>query len=185
MPYIFVISGPSGVGKTTICNLIKQKFINLELLITTTTRQPREKEVDGIDYNFISKEIFNEMIVQNKFVEHTTIYNNHYGIQFESINQIINKNYHPVLNINYQGLLKLKNNNLFKNIVSIFISPPSIESLKQRMSNRNEHYDLSLRISEAELEIKNSNYYDYYIINHDLNKAVSEVNNIISKYLSV
>ena len=176
---LFVLSGPSGVGKGTLReNALKGKP-NLVYSISCTTRQPREGETDGIEYRFITHEKFEEGIKQNLFLEYAHVHSDYYGTLKEDVINELNSGHDVLLEIDVQGALQVREK--IPEAVLIFIAPPSVEVLEKRLRNRNteseEHLQLRLNNAIKELELKDK--YDYIIVNDDLETASKELNNLI------
>ncbi len=169
MKKVIVISGPSGVGKTTIYKRLLNDFSReLEFSISATTRKPRENEINGVDYYFITEKEFMKKIEDGEFIEWANVYGNYYGTLKSEIDRILKKK-HCLLDIDVQGGLNVKK--IFKdNSFLIFIKPPSMESLRERLYKR--HLDdeetIKKRLDFAENEIKHSSSYDFIVINDDL-----------------
>ena len=128
---LLVISGPSGAGKGTICKALVEKHKELYVSVSATTRQPRVGEIDGVNYHFTTKEQFIERIEQNDFLEYAEVYGNYYGTPKSKVEEMLSKGIDVILEIDIQGALKVKEN--FEEGVFIFILPPSMEELKQRI----------------------------------------------------
>ncbi|MFC1525021.1 guanylate kinase [Planctomycetota bacterium] len=183
---IVVISGPSGVGKTTLCDELLKREPRLEACITATTRQPRPNETNGQDYYFVSQLQFRHWIKKGQLIEYTYIFGNYYGTPKQSVNQICRKNKYPLLRIDVQGaqkLRKLKYQGLF-----IFIRPPNLKTLTGRLKKRakkdgSSTLVLRKRLQRVDQELKMSRYYDFQIINDQLNRAVKEIRNTLRQYL--
>lgn len=185
MQNIFVIAGPTNAGKDTIIKqLLLDNSLNLSKVVTSTSRKIRHNEIDGKDYHFYSKEIFESKIKNSDFFEYAVVHSDYKGIEKASIFSENNLGKNIILQLNLDGFLKLRNildKNVY-NLVGIFIMPPSIEELKRRMQLRNTENDISdieLRLKNAEIEIKNSNIFDFIVKNDVLDTAVTEVKNII------
>ncbi len=171
---LFVISAPSGTGKTTICERILQKIPDLKMSVSHTTRKQRPGERHGIDYYFVDKETFQEMIKNEDFVEWAEVYGNFYGTSKKVINELLSGGSDILLDIDTQGAKNIKK--LYPASVLIFILPPSIKELERRLKKRNEEEEtIRKRIEKASEEISQYIFYDYVIINDDLERAVSEV----------
>jgi len=179
---LFVLSAPSGAGKTTLCKRLLQKFNHLIYSVSYTTRNPREGETDGKDYNFITKSLFEEMIKRDEFIEYALVHRNYYGTSKKWLNERLEQGNDIILDIDVQGALQLKEN--FPEAIMIFILPPSLEELEKRLKLRNtDNPDvIKTRLENAKEEIKSLNIYNYAIINDDLEKAV---NNLESIFISV
>lgn len=182
---IFVISGPSGVGKTTLIDLVltKEKYQkHLQKIITCTTRKPRKGEIDGVDYFFISNEEFNSMD-NSMFFGFTKTYQNVYCIKKNTVDQIIKLSKFPIFIVNYDGLIELKK--LYQNVVSIFISISNQADLYTRLCERKTETieKINIRLASAKFEISKANEYDYTIINDDLDSSCARLKKIFDQYL--
>lgn len=176
---IFVISAPSGTGKTTICEKIIDTLPDLKMSVSHTTREPRTGEIDGVNYHFTDKDTFEEMIKNNEFIEWAEVYGNLYGTSMKVINEILNSGNDVLLDIDTQGAKNIKT--IYTDSVLIFIIPPSIEELRRRLINRKEEDNvIKKRLSKAIEEISNYEFYDYLVVNDNLERAISETLCIIS-----
>lgn len=177
-----VISGPSGAGKSTLLKKLLAEYPDkFGFSISNTTRQPRVGEVDGVDYHFTTVEDFKDLINNNKFIEWAQFSGNYYGTSFKSVNAITKQNKICILDIDMQGVKSVKASNL--NARYLFLSPPSIESLRSRLEGRGTETSESLekRISAAaaEMEYAQTGAHDKIIINDDLDKAYQEFKQFI------
>ena len=173
-----VISGPSGVGKGTICNkLIKE--VNAWYSVSTTTREKREGEVEGINYFFVTKEEFKERIKKNEFLEYNIYNDNYYGTSREIVLDKMNQGINVFSEIDVNGGKNIKK--AFPDALLIYIAPPSMEELKRRLIERGTDSEevINKRLEIAREEAKQINFYDYIVVNDDLEKAIKEVKNII------
>ncbi len=176
---LFVISAPSGTGKTTICERLLKALPNLKMSISHTTRTPRQDEKHGVHYFFVTKEQFEKMIKNDEFVEWAEVYGNLYGTSKKMINDLINAGVDILLDIDTQGAKNIKR--LYPDSVLIFILPPSLESLEKRLKNRHENSEtIKERLSKAANEIAHYEFYDYIVVNDNLEKAVNEILCIIN-----
>ena len=177
---IVVISGPSGVGKGTICKNIME-LINARFSVSTTTRSPREGETEGKDYFFVTKEVFKKKIDEGEFLEYNIYNDNYYGTSKQVILDMINNGVNALLEIDVNGAYNIKK--IFPEALLIYIAPPSMEILRQRLIDRGteEISVIENRLKIAEEELKRVDFYDYVIVNDDLDKAVTEVKNCILK----
>ena len=171
---IVVISGPSGVGKGTIVKELLKVVSDFSLSVSCTTRKPRTGEENGREYFFISKEEFLSGINNGEFVEYAQFANNFYGTRISNIENSINIGKNIILEIEVQGAMQIKEK--FPDSKLIFIMPPNIEELKNRLVSRNtESKDaINLRLAQVDREIKNAERFDKKIVNDDLSKAVKE-----------
>ena len=181
----FIFSAPSGSGKTTIIKRLMEEMPFLEMAISATTRKPRGNEKHGVDYYFISPEEFKRKIEKNEFVEWEEVYKDKfYGTLKSEIKRILEKKHYPCFDVDVKGGVKLKE--YFKDqAISFFIKPPSIEVLEQRLINRNTETmdEIKKRLQRASMEMQYEKYFDYVILNDELNKAVSHIKQIIMQSL--
>jgi len=175
---LVVISGPSGAGKGTICKALLSEN-DFWLSISSTTRQPRKGEVDGVNYHFLSKEDFEERISKDDFLEYAEVYGNYYGTPKSKALEAINNGNDVILEIDIQGALKVKES--YPEGVFIFILPPSMEELKQRIINRGSETPESLmtRFKSAYKEINYVSKYNYAVVNDTVEEAVKKIQSII------
>lgn len=179
---LIVLSAPSGGGKTTLCKMLLKDFPQLRLSISCTTRSKRPQEKDGIDYYFLSEEEFNKKIGLQEFVEWALVHGNFYGTEKKKVEELLNKGFCVLLDIDVQGALNLKKIYGDK-VLMIFIEPPSMESLRGRLTLRQSDSsdEIEKRIKNAVEELKWKKYFDYFIINDDLNRAYGELKSLIEK----
>lgn len=175
-----VISGPSGVGKGTICNKLMNE-VNAWYSVSTTTREAREGEVDGINYYFVSKEEFEEKIKNNEFLEYNIYNGNYYGTSKEKVLEKLNQGINVFSEIDVNGGKNIKE--IFSDAVLIYIAPPSMEELRNRLIGRGTDSEevINNRLEIAKKEMKEAKYYDYIVVNDDLDRATNEVKDIILK----
>lgn len=176
---LIVISGPSGAGKDTVVNKLKEINDNIWVSISCTSRLPRGSEVDGKDYFFLTKEQFEEKINNNEFLEYAVYNDNYYGTPLYKINEKLNEGIDVILVIEVQGALYVKQH--VKDAIFIFIMPPSMEELKNRLVNRKtESKDKILnRFKTAYNEINEITKYNYVVVNDEIEFAANKVNSII------
>ncbi|ABR33323.1 guanylate kinase [Clostridium beijerinckii] len=177
---LIVISGPSGAGKGTICKRFMEKNKDVMLSVSATTRSPRAGEVEGINYFFMSKEQFVEKIESNDFLEYAEVYDNYYGTPKSNVEEMLQSGKDVILEIDIQGALKVKENT--REGVFVFILPPSMEELKQRIINRGSETNESLmkRFKSAYKEINFISKYNYAVVNDKVEIAVEKLEAIIS-----
>ena len=177
---LVVISGPSGVGKGTLAKLLVQKNENISLSISCTTRAPREGEVDGREYFFITKDEFKDKISQGGFLEYSEHFENFYGTPRAFVEQSLKKG-DVLLEIDVNGGLEVKKN--FNDAVLIMLTPPSKEEIKNRLLKRSTESEekINLRMQRIDYELSKVSLYDYSVVNDELERALEEVQNIIKK----
>jgi len=175
---LFVISGPSGVGKGTLRKELFKRIKGLTYSVSCTTRQPREGEQDGVDYKFINLETFTTYVEENKFLEWAKVHGNYYGTLESDVRKLLDEGHDVVLEIDVQGALQVKNK--MPEAILIFIMPPSEEELVRRLDRRGTESDRELeeRIRNAKREILESKRYDFIVVNDDLESAVKELEQI-------
>ncbi|WP_027963136.1 guanylate kinase [Halalkalibacillus halophilus] len=177
---LFILSGPSGVGKGTVRKTLFEQDPELQYSISVTTRNPREGEVNGVDYFFKSKEEVSTMIEQDEFIEYAEYVGNYYGTPKAYVQETLNQGKDVFLEIEVQGALQVKDN--FPEGVFIFLFPPSLEELKNRIINRGtESEDLVRnRLLEAKKEIDMMDAYDYVVVNDQVQLAVDRIQAIVT-----
>lgn len=177
---MLVVSGPSGAGKGTICKEFLNNNEDVKLSVSATTRNPRDGEVDGVNYFFVTKDKFKSMIVNNELLEHAQIYDNFYGTPKAAILENLENGHDVVLEIEMQGARQIKE--VYPEGVFIFILPPSLDELKNRIVGRGTETEeqINKRFSCAMHEICQIENYDYFIVNKDVKNSAQELEHIIS-----
>ena len=174
-----ILSSPSGVGKTTLTKKIQQKYSSFKISVSHTTRSPRSNEVDGVDYNFVSTDVFKKLINEGKFYEHAKIYENYYGTLKENVDNAIIKN-DLIFDIDWQGTKQLSK---FKNLklIKIYLITRDKEELKKRLIKRNQNTseEIRKRSDSFDEDIKHWKDYDYILINDNLDVCFKQIENII------
>ncbi len=177
---IFVLSAPSATGKTTVGSLILNGNYGVQRSISSTTRNKRDNEIHGRDYYFLTISEFEQLKKEGKFLEHASVFGNYYGTSKNQIDEILNKGDDALLIIDVQGAHQLAEKKL-SNAVFIFMLPPSMTELKERITKRghNSTEEINRRMDTAREEIELYKRYDYVILNHDLNQARDDILSII------
>jgi len=182
-PLLIVLSGPSGVGKDSVISRMVQTRKNYHVAITATSRPPRQKERDGIDYIFLSTNTFREMIERNEFLEWAIVHGNYYGVPNTQVLKPLGDGKDVIVKPDVQGAASIKKLN--PNAILIFLSPPSLEELSKRLHSRmtESSNEIQNRLQTAEKEMIESNKFDHIIINqHDrLNYTVNQIESILDK----
>ncbi len=181
-PSLFILSGPSGVGKDAVLNKLKNSSFPMKYVVTMTTRPRREREQDKIDYIFVSKDHFQELIENDGLLEHANVYGNMYGVPRAEVEEALNNGQDVMVKVDVQGVDNIKR--VKPDSISIFLAPSSIEDLSQRLKQRKTESPetLELRIKTASEEMKKLPEFDYVVVNRKgkINSAVSEINAIVT-----
>ena len=172
---LIVISAPSGTGKTTVVKKLLQQSTNLEASVSFTTRKMRENEKEGLDYFFVCEKTFTNMIQNDDFLEHATVFGNFYGTEKKSVSENLKKGVNVILEIDWQGALQIKSS--MPSCVMIFLIPPSKEVLLARLKNRGTDSDqeIAYRFNQAVLDLEQSKKFDHVLVNDQLDKVVTEI----------
>jgi len=180
-PFPIVLSAPSGAGKTTIARLLLDRRGDVGYSISCTTRAPRPGEVDGVDYHFLSAAQFDEAVRRGEFAEWAEVHGRRYGTLISEVEKVMARGQHVMLDIDVQGARQLVQR--FLDSVTIFVVPPSAESLVARLTGRNTESSetLALRLQNAVLELKEAERYQHVVVNDNLEHAVSDVSRIIDE----
>tara|TARA_B100000315_G_C14459279_1_gene532984 strand:- start:332 stop:964 length:633 start_codon:yes stop_codon:yes gene_type:complete len=178
---MFVLSSPSGAGKTTLTRKIAEHNIGFIISISHTTRKPRPNEINGKDYYFVSKQEFNNLVKKNCFFEHANIFDNCYGTLKKPVLELLSHGKDVLFDIDWQGTQQLKK---IKNLslITFFILPPNIQVLKQRLLNRHQEQEklIEKRMNKFNEEISHWNEYNYVVVNDDLDKCYNKILSIIA-----
>lgn len=183
---LFILSAPSGAGKTSMVRETCSRVDNLTVSVSHTTRPKRPKDTDGVDYHFVDEPAFHEMIAGAEFLEHAKVFDNYYGTSHKSVEDMLKTGTDVLLEIDWQGADQVRR--LIPEACSIFIVPPTREALESRLRGRASDSDavIERRIADAVSDMRHFSNYDYLIINDDFEQAVTELGAIvISKRLKV
>jgi len=178
---MFVLSSPSGVGKTTLAKKLAENNSQFAISISYTTRKPRPNEIDGKDYYFVTQEEFDALIKKNDFYEFANIFDNNYGTHKETVIKLLSQGKDVLFDIDWQGTLQLKKIRDL-NIVCIFILPPNINVLRDRLLNRHKGQEelIEKRMNKFNEELSHWNQYNYVVTNDDLNICYEKIKSIIA-----
>ncbi len=181
---LFIISGPSGTGKTSLCSAVLKRFPGMLFSVSYTTRNPRNGEQNGIDYYFIKKKEFEDKIKSGKWAEWAEVHGNYYGTSAQLLGKWLDSGHDILLDIDVQGTIRLIDQ--YPESVTIFIMPPSIEKLKRRLKGRNTDCSeiVAKRLENAQIEMAKKDLYLHVIINDRLQEAVEQLIAVIESYRS-
>ncbi|MBW6463276.1 MAG: guanylate kinase [Dethiobacteria bacterium] len=176
---LLIISGPSGVGKGTVCRRLIEIRGNLRLSVSTTTRPPRSSEEEGREYNFTDLPRFKEMIKEGAFLEWAQVHSHYYGTRLEVVREVLSGGEDLILEIDVQGAAQVRKNT--PGAVSIFLAPPSLEALEERIRGRGTEDTLRIRqrLIAAREEMQAYHLYDYVVVNDTVEQAAGLVGSII------
>ena len=176
---LYVVSAPSGTGKSSLVNALLEVDSHLQVSVSHTTRAPRGQEQHGREYWFTSKEDFQAMIDRGEFFEHAHVHGNHYGTSRKAIEDRIQSGEDIVLEIDWQGALQIKR--IFPNAILIFIMPPSYEELLQRLNRRGEDSPevIETRMANARIEVAQAQHFDFVVINALFESALFDLKSIV------
>ena len=176
---LIVVSGPAGVGKGTICKAYIKRYDDVFLSRSSTTRQPRAGETNGVEYDFISKQEFESMIEHDELIEYVNVFDNYYGTPKKWVDEQINKGNDVILEIEIVGAMNVKK--VYDDALLIFIMPPSSEILEQRLRGRNSDSDdqIKKRLGRMKKEVQKMTDYDFFVINDTVKDSVKQIRRII------
>ncbi|MCO6505736.1 MAG: guanylate kinase [Snodgrassella sp.] len=177
--HIFIVSAASGTGKTTLVSRLSANQPDIHISISHTTRMPRAGEQNGVHYHFVSRSEFEEMIADNAFIEHANVYGNYYGTSLKAVESLTQQGYNVILEIDVQGAEQIRR--LLPDATSIFILPPSMTELTERLQNRGTDSEdvIAYRLEKSREEIAQSILFDYVIVNQELTQAEQDLLAII------
>ena len=173
---MIILSSPSGAGKTTLVKKISKEK-NYKISISHTTREPRNNEIDGVDYFFVKQENFETLIQENAFLEHANVFKNMYGSTKEQVFKNLKNGFNVLFDIDWQGAQQIKKQTLNYKLISFFILPPSKEILLERLVTRGESNNeiIQMRMKQFDKDVLHWEEYDYVVINQDLDKCYNEI----------
>lgn len=177
--HLYIVAAPSGAGKTTLVKLLLEQDKNIQLSISSTTRAPRTGEQNGREYHFTTKEAFLESVGQGHFLEWATVHGNYYGTSKQWIESALQNGKDVLLEIDWQGAQQVREH--FSDAIGIFILPPSLEALENRLKGRGTDSDeiIAGRLKAAQDEMRHVGEFDYVIINDDLQQALGDLQTIV------
>ncbi len=176
---LFIVSAPSGAGKTSLLKALLERDGGLKLSVSHTTRAPRPGEEDGVHYHFVSVDEFMRLAGEGAFLEQAQVFDNYYGTSQAAVQSLLDEGHDVVLEIDWQGARQVRK--AFPEAVSIFIMPPSVEALRQRLGNRGQDDEavIERRMRDARSELSHYAEYDYLVVNDDFDLALDELRCIV------
>ena len=176
---LFIISAPSGAGKTSLCNVLLKTLSNIRFSVSHTTRLPRPEEREGVDYHFVTEAAFEALLAQNLFLEHAKVFEHYYGTSARWVEETLHQGFDVILEIDWQGAHQIKA--LFPEAQSIFIVPPSFETLRQRLQHRHTDNEalVQARLQGLHHDLLHSHIYDYMVCNDHFEQAVEGLQSIV------
>ncbi len=178
-PQLVVLSSPSGGGKTTISKILAEQNPDFRISVSATTRKPRPKEKDATDYFFISQKEFFQRVENKEFLEFEEVHGHYYGTLKSTVQDLLDRGFSVLFDIDVNGAMSIKKH--YPKAILIFIRPPSLTELKKRLRARktDNEYDIERRLKRLPVEYAKAEFFDYDIVNHELDKTVNEIHNII------
>ena len=176
---LYVISAPSGAGKSSLVKALLENTQGIGVSVSHTTRVKREGEEDGVDYHFIEKDVFVSMVEQSAFLEHAQVFDNYYGTAVANIEEKLKQGEDVILEIDWQGAAQVRK--LIPYSVNIFILPPSLEALEERLRGRGQDSDeiIARRMRDAKSETSHYSEYDYLVVNDEFENALIDLKSIV------
>jgi guanylate kinase len=176
---LFVVSAPSGAGKTTLCREVRLRVSDLAYSVSVTTRPPRPGEIDGVDFSFVPEPTFRELLARGDFAEHAIVHGNMYGTRASALEEALNRGADVLLDIDTQGAAQLRRR--YPEAVLVFIVAPSMTELEQRLRERRSdaEEEIARRLRRALEEVRLWRQYDYLIVNRDVKEAMEQLTAII------
>lgn len=179
-PGVLIVSAPSGAGKTSLTHALVERRGDVGLTVSHTTRQQRSGEVDGEHYYFVDNAEFDRMIADDQFVEHALVYGNRYGTSISAIQAQLGQQRHAILEIDWQGAQKVREK--FPDAQSVFVMPPGLDALRQRLRDRGQDSEqvIEQRMREAQNEMNHRHEYDHIIVNQDFDTALNALSSVVA-----
>jgi guanylate kinase len=181
-PQLVVLSSPSGGGKTTICKLLAEQNPDFRISVSATTRKPRPKEKNATDYFFISQKEFFQRVENKEFLEFEEVHGHYYGTLKSTVQDLLDRGFSVLFDIDVNGAMSIKKH--YPKAILIFVRPPSLSELKKRLRARktDNEYNIERRLKRLPVEYAKAEFFDYDIVNEDLDQTVKEIHNIIREH---
>ncbi len=178
---LFILSSPSGAGKTTLAKRLMAADPAVTLSVSATTRKPREGEVDGTDYHFVTKDAFAKMVLDGEMLEHATVFDNHYGSPRAPVEKVLAEGRDVLFDVDWQGARQIRDS-MKDDVVSVFILPPSVEALEDRLKKRglDDEETIRRRMEKSIAEMLHWPEYDYVLINADLDTCTTQLGSVLA-----
>ncbi len=178
-PKILILSAPSGGGKTSLARALVEGRSDAEIVVSHTTREARPGETDGVHYQFVDSATFRKLIQEDSFIEHASVYGNLYGTSREAVNRLLASGKHAILDIDWQGARAVRE--YYPQAVSVFILPPSIDELEQRLRERNQDSEsvIRQRMDKAMEELSHQDEFQVLLVNENFSESVSRLNKML------
>ncbi|MGI9311036.1 MAG: guanylate kinase [bacterium] len=179
---VLILSAPSGAGKTSLARKLVERRPDAALAVSHTTRARRPGETDGVDYHFVGEDEFEEMIAQNRFIEHATVFGNRYGTSAQAVEALISRGRHAILDIDWQGARAVRRR--FPAARSVFVMPPSLQALEDRLRARRRDADevIAARMRAARDEMSHKDEYDHIIFNDRFEDALAALESLLPAF---
>lgn len=179
---LIILSSPSGAGKSTLARRLRAWDPSIRFSVSATTRPPRAGEVDGTDYYFLSEEAFKRQVAEGEMLEHAHVFGNYYGSPKGPVQQAIDSGQDVLFDVDWQGEVQIRNSDLAPHALSIFLLPPSIAELRRRLISRGKDSDDTIRgrMEKSWAEISHWGYYDFVLVNDDLDRTEAELKSIVT-----
>ena len=178
--HLYIISAPSGAGKTSLIKALLKSVDRIKVSVSHTTRPRRPKEVDGVDYHYINVEQYQKMLAEGDFLEYAEVFGNHYGTSKKSVEELVDRGTDVILELDWQGARQIQKK--MPKAIRIFVLPPSLDALQQRLNDRAQDDDsvIQKRMLEAKQEMSHYNEYQFVIINDDFEVAFNELKSLVT-----
>lgn len=187
-----ILSAPSGTGKSTLCQMLSKKYPEVKISISITTRPKRAEEVEGVHYHFRSLEDYNKLVADKEMLETAKVYDNFYGTQKSLVQNILNQGNYVAFDIEYHGMKQLKQSYLKDRLITVFLLPPSLQELENRIRKRSiinntaiDEESIKKRLKSAEQEMNDCVHYDFVVVNENLDNTFANLCSIYETFFKI